>query len=276
MRKLLVIVLLLNVVFANAQTDEEKLTLTLKEFHQSLVKKNTVSINQQTDKALSYGHSNGWVETKTELIKNLETGYTSYKSIKEDSLQVVINGNVANARFVGDYEVSLNGGNAVVYHLKVLEVWVKKGKRWLLFARQAVKSSKVEMALLKNGFYKLYEKEVELVKVVDKKEDRFYSVDSVPSIEIQRVKEVVAETNRINGRNYGTLNIVMTDLGAQQMTELTKKWKGNRMGLVIENELVFAAVIFEPIYGGEVAFASNLSNSELGHLAQKVNDSIKK
>jgi len=139
MKKLLVIVLLLNVVFVNAQTDEEKLALTLKEFHQSLVQKNTVSINQQTDKVLSYGHSNGWVETKAEMIKNLETGYTSYKSIKEDSLQIVINGNVAHARFVGDYEVSLNGGNAVVYHLKVLEVWVKKGKRWLLFARQAVK-----------------------------------------------------------------------------------------------------------------------------------------
>ncbi len=139
MKKLLVIVLLLNVVFANAQTDEKKLVSTLKEFHQSLVKKNTVSINQQTDKALSYGHSNGWVETKTEMIKNLETGYTSYKSIKEDSLQVVINGNVAHARFVGDYEVSLNGGNTVIYHLKVLEVWVKKGKRWLLFARQAVR-----------------------------------------------------------------------------------------------------------------------------------------
>jgi Domain of unknown function (DUF4440) len=121
------------------QTDEAKLTTTIKEFHQSLVKKNTASINQQADKALSYGHSNGWVETKTEMIKNLETGYTSYKSIKEDSLQIVINGNVANARFVGDYEVSLNGGNFVIYHLKVLEVWVKKGKRWLLFARQAVR-----------------------------------------------------------------------------------------------------------------------------------------
>ena len=139
MKKLLAIVLLVNVVFVNAQTAEEKLTTTLKEFHQALVKKNTVSINQQTDKALSYGHSNGWVETKTEFIKNLETGYTSYKSIKEDSLQIAINGTVAHARFVGDYEVSLNGGNAVVYHLKGLEVWVRKGKRWLLFARQAVK-----------------------------------------------------------------------------------------------------------------------------------------
>ena len=138
MRKLLVIVLLLNVVFANAQTDVEKLTSTLKEFHQALVKKNTVSINQQTDKALSYGHSNGWVETKTDFIKNLETGYMNYNSYKEDSIQVMINGNMANARFVADIAATLNGkdGN---FHLKVLEVWVRKGKRWLLFARQAVK-----------------------------------------------------------------------------------------------------------------------------------------
>ena len=138
MKKLLVIVLLLNVLFANAQTDEEKLTSTLKEFHQALVKKNTVSINQQTDKALSYGHSNGWVETKTDMIKNLETGYISYSSYKEDSIQVVINGNMANVRFIADIVATLNSKEAT-YHLKVLEVWVKKGKRWLLFARQALK-----------------------------------------------------------------------------------------------------------------------------------------
>jgi hypothetical protein len=138
MKKLLVIVLLLNVLFANAQKDEEKLTSTLKEFHQALVKKNTVSINQQTDKALSYGHSNGWIETKADFIKNLETGYMNYNSYKEDSIQVVINGNMANARFVADIAATLNGNNGN-YHLKVLEVWVRKGKRWLLFARQAVK-----------------------------------------------------------------------------------------------------------------------------------------
>jgi Domain of unknown function (DUF4440) len=138
MKRLLVIVFLLNVVFANAQTDEDKLSTTLKEFHRALVTKNTVSINQQTDKALSYGHSNGWVETKTEMIKNLETGYIGYSSYKEDSVQVVINGNMANVRFIADIGATLSGKEAT-YHLKVLEVWVRKGKRWLLFARQAVK-----------------------------------------------------------------------------------------------------------------------------------------
>ncbi len=65
MKKLLTILFLFVAVCCNAQTDEEKLINTVKDFHQSMVKKNTVSINQQTDKALSYGHSKGWVETKS-------------------------------------------------------------------------------------------------------------------------------------------------------------------------------------------------------------------
>lgn len=132
------ILLLMFAGLLQAQVATEKLGMTIREFHQDLVKKNTVSINQQTDKGLSYGHSNGWIETKAEMLRNIENGYMSYISFKEDSLNVVVNGNVAHARFIADISARLNGkdGN---FHLKVLEVWVKKGKRWLLFARQAVK-----------------------------------------------------------------------------------------------------------------------------------------
>ena len=127
------------VAFASAQTDEEKLVTTLKEFHQALVNKNTVCISQQTDKAVSYGHSNGWVENKTDIIKDLETGYISYQGFKEDSITVAINGNMANVRFVADITATMKA-TTTTFHLKVLEVWVKKGKRWVLFARQAVKA----------------------------------------------------------------------------------------------------------------------------------------
>jgi hypothetical protein len=139
MKFVITILLLSASLFCKAQTDEEKLTATIKEFHQALVKKNTVSINQQTDKALSYGHSNGWVETKPEMIKNLETGYISYQAYKEDSISVLINGTMANVRFVADITATMKATTST-YHLKVLEVWVKKGKRWVLFARQAVKA----------------------------------------------------------------------------------------------------------------------------------------
>jgi Domain of unknown function (DUF4440) len=141
MKILLTILTLLFVANSFAQkenVDEQKLITTVKEFHQALVKKNTVSINQQTDKALSYGHSNGWVETKTELIKDLETGVISYESYKEDSVTVIMNGAMANVRFVADITATMKNTEAT-YHLKVLEVWIKKGNRWVLFARQAVK-----------------------------------------------------------------------------------------------------------------------------------------
>jgi hypothetical protein len=122
----------------NAQADEEKLTATVKEFHQALVNKNTVSINQQTDKALSYGHSNGWVQTKADVIKDLETGYISYQSFKEDSITININGSIANVRFKADVEATLKGVISN-FKIRVLEVWIKKSKRWVLFGRQAVK-----------------------------------------------------------------------------------------------------------------------------------------
>ena len=139
MKQILTILFLLTVVFCKAQTDEEKLTATVKAFHQALVNKNTVSINQQTDKALSYGHSNGWIETRTDMIKDLETGLISYQGFKEDSITITMNGNMANVRFVAEVSATLKG-IASTFRLKVLEVWVKKSKRWVLFGRQAVKN----------------------------------------------------------------------------------------------------------------------------------------
>lgn len=125
-------------VFAQS-TEEEKLTATLKEFHQALVQKNTGSIIQHTDKALSYGHSNGWVQTKVDMVKDLETGYISYQAISEDSISIVMNGDMANVRFLAVVKATLKGVGSS-FRLRVLEVWVKKSKRWVLFARQAVKS----------------------------------------------------------------------------------------------------------------------------------------
>lgn len=139
MKKFFTILFLFVVTTGVAQTpDEVKLIQTSKEFHQALVAKNNVSINQQTDKALSYGHSNGWIQTKADIIKDFETGFISYQSFKEDSITVSMNGNMANLRFVADISATMKG-TSNNFHLKVLEVWVKKSRRWVLFARQAVK-----------------------------------------------------------------------------------------------------------------------------------------
>lgn len=121
-----------------AQTDEAKLIRTIKEFHKALVDGNTISVNQQTDKMLSYGHSNGWIQNKNEVINDLKSGHLDYLAFTEDSVVVNINGNLASARFIGGVEASMDGVKAS-YKLRVLEVWTKKSNRWLLFARQAIR-----------------------------------------------------------------------------------------------------------------------------------------
>lgn len=121
-----------------AQTDEAKLIRTIKEFHKALVDGNTISVNQQTDKMLSYGHSNGWIQNKNEVINDLKSGHLDYLAFTEDSVVVNINGNLASARFIGGVEASMDDVKAS-YKLRVLEVWTKKSNRWLLFARQAIR-----------------------------------------------------------------------------------------------------------------------------------------
>ncbi len=139
MKTRLTILLLSLSLGLSAQTNEVKLINTMKQFHQDLISKNTVSINQQTDKALTYGHSNGWVETKIELLKDLETGVISYQQFTEDSISVFMNGNIAAIRFVANVNATMKS-IASTYRLKVLEIWIKKSNRWILFARQAVKA----------------------------------------------------------------------------------------------------------------------------------------
>lgn len=137
-KSFLAILLVWCTISLKAQASNDKLIATITGFHQALVSKNIVAINQQTDKALSYGHSNGWVENKSDLLKNLESGVMQYDSYLVDSLVITSNENLANARFSANVSATLKGQRNN-FQLRVLEVWVKKGNRWVLFARQAVR-----------------------------------------------------------------------------------------------------------------------------------------
>ncbi len=135
--KLILSILCFCWVSAVAQSpDEIKLKQTVIDFHQSLVKSNTVSINQQSDKALTYGHPSGLVETKNELMKNLETGVVKFTLYKAGDISISMNNNVASVRYEATVNETIKNIPAA-QRIKVLEVWIKKGNRWLLFASQA-------------------------------------------------------------------------------------------------------------------------------------------
>jgi len=137
MRSLITIILFFTGFAVVAQQDESDVLQRMKRLHELMVQKET-SVDQYIDDSLSYGHSSGWVENKADFLSNLEKRLV-YHSIKEDSINVRVNGKVANIRFVGVFDSTLDGKRNEI-RLKVLEVWVRNKKGWKLFARQAIRA----------------------------------------------------------------------------------------------------------------------------------------
>lgn len=135
MRTALIIILLFAGIAAFSQ-DGKDVVNTMKRFHVEMTKEKPL-VEKYLDDSLSYGHSNGWVENRKEFFEDLGHKIV-YHSVKEDSIKVSVNGAVAHIRFIADADVSLEGKRNI-FHLKVLEVWVKRENEWRLFARQAVR-----------------------------------------------------------------------------------------------------------------------------------------
>jgi hypothetical protein len=138
MKKNLLFAFLFAVTAVNAQTEKDKVISTMRVFHQALVEKNSAVLNQHMDDALSYGHSSGWIQSKSDVVKDFESGMISYQVYKADSVQVAISGDAANVRFLADVTVTQRG-NTSTLRLRVLEIWIKRNGAWVIFARQAIR-----------------------------------------------------------------------------------------------------------------------------------------
>jgi len=108
------------------------------DFHQALVKRDLKAIRFRTSNYLSYGHSNGWVESQEEQLRNIETGYLIYHSFQEDSITV---SSQSQLDFNATIDVTLNGKRNT-YRLKVTEVWAAipgGGKGYHLICRKSIR-----------------------------------------------------------------------------------------------------------------------------------------
>jgi Domain of unknown function (DUF4440) len=88
---------------------------------------------------LSYGHSSGTIQNKTEFVDVIASKKTVYKSIDLTDIKVNVVGNDAIVRHTWD-SVSESGGKSSAAHIGVLQVWVKQDGTWKLLARQAFKT----------------------------------------------------------------------------------------------------------------------------------------
>lgn len=104
----------------------------------ALVERDTVFLKQYLHEKLSYGHSNGWVETKNALISHLFNGKLRYKTIRSENVTEEGAGNTVIRRSESHISYILDGREGEL-KMHVLQVWVLTDKGWQLLGRQSTK-----------------------------------------------------------------------------------------------------------------------------------------
>lgn len=106
---------------------------------QALVEKDTAKLQVLLHPSLSYGHSNGWVESKPELIMHLLNGKLTYGSIESKEISREQTGDdLTLVRSESRISFILDGKPGEL-KLHVLQVWKREGYKWQLIARQSTK-----------------------------------------------------------------------------------------------------------------------------------------
>jgi len=107
------------------------------ELNTALLQKDSISLKRLLHPAVTYGHSNGWIEDRQEVIHDLYNGKLVYEQIKASEVRIVTAGHTATVRVKNEVAVSFNG-TGIKLKLEVLQVWVYQ-HRWQLLSRQSVK-----------------------------------------------------------------------------------------------------------------------------------------
>ena len=99
---------------------------------------NDSKILELVSEDVSFGHSNGWVQNFDDFKKDFESKKVSYKSIEQTDLSEF----KRNKKTVSLRRKVKVSGIYKVYDfemtLSLLEIWIKKGKSWRLWSRQAI------------------------------------------------------------------------------------------------------------------------------------------
>ncbi len=103
----------------------------------ALIKKDSVSLTKLLSEDVTYGHTNGMIQTKQQLIRDVVSGAQDYKSIEPSDMKIRFYDNTAVVTMIGD--VVLNYQNSpLTMHMFITLVWVYKDNEWKLVARQSV------------------------------------------------------------------------------------------------------------------------------------------
>jgi len=121
---------------AGAQAGDEAAVADMVEtLRRGLFDKDKTKLDQVSAPQLSYGHSDGRVETKDEFVTAVLNRKATVKALSFPELKVTVVGNNAVARHIYLSE-SEQDGKVTNTRIGALQVWQKQDGAWKLLARQ--------------------------------------------------------------------------------------------------------------------------------------------
>jgi hypothetical protein len=124
---------------AEAQSaDEAAVAKAVEALRKATFDQEKAQLEELCAEELSYGHSDGRVETKAQFINGVMTRKATLKSLALSDHTIAIVGNNAIARHKWASESEMDG-KPTSTRILVLQVWLKQGSAWKLLARQAVR-----------------------------------------------------------------------------------------------------------------------------------------
>jgi len=118
--------------------DEKEVASAIEALRVAMIDGNKAALEAVSAEELSYGHSGGHVENKSEFVDKIVSGRSDFVTIEFTNQTIKIVGNTAVVRH--DMKATTNdGGKTNNINLHILLVWQKQHGKWKLLARQAVK-----------------------------------------------------------------------------------------------------------------------------------------
>jgi len=138
-RGLLAIGLLFISLVTFAQVDSVGVKDAMQKLDKALLQKDENVLRSVLHNDVSYGHSNGWIQSKDDILNDFKSGKLAYSKIENNSSAIVrINKKYATVKTNTNAEGVVNG-TAFKLTLHVMQFWIKTKKGWQLIARQSAK-----------------------------------------------------------------------------------------------------------------------------------------
>jgi hypothetical protein len=139
MRILFLFVLFFTYTALQAQ-DTVAVKQAIDRLEKALVEKDSAAVKSLLHEKALFGHSNGWVQNKDEVIRDMNSGYLRYLVIDRQSISIKVDGKFAVLKEWMEVTGIKDGTNFKV-KLFVLQQWIRTKKGWQLWIRQSAKQA---------------------------------------------------------------------------------------------------------------------------------------